>query len=108
MLCLGHINHIREVAGVDFVGLGSDYNGVSQFPPGMENESSYPLIFTELLRQGNWTDQELGKLASGNLIRVWGEVEAVRDNMQHEDPLEDLIDPADLGDNTQCYSDLMK
>merc|ERR1719320_963090 len=101
-----HINHIRAVAGVDNVGLGSDYNGVDKFPPGMENESSYPLIFAELLRQGNWTDQELGKLASGNVIRVWREVEAVRDSMQRDDPLEEFIDPEDLGNNTACYNRL--
>ena len=104
MLCRpDHINHIRIVAGVDCVGLGSDYNGVSEFPPGMENESTYPLLFAELLKQG-WNDEDLGKLASRNLIRVWSEVEAVRDSMQDKDPVEKLIDPTALGDNTECYS----
>ena len=104
MLCRpDHINHIRIVAGVDCVGLGADYNGVSEFPPGMEDESTYPLLFAELLKQG-WNDEDLGKLASRNLIRVWSEVEAVRDSMQDKDPVEKLIDPTALGDNTECYS----
>merc|ERR550517_1495424 len=63
---------------------------------GMENESSYPLLFAELLKQG-WNDEDLGKLASRNLIRVWSEVEAVRDSMQDKDPVEKLIDPTALG-----------
>jgi len=98
-----HINHIAKVAGVDCVGLGADYNGVDEFPPGMEDESTYPLLFAELLRQG-WNHEDLGKLASKNLIRVWTEVEAVRDSLQDEDPVEILIDPTALGDNTECYS----
>jgi len=98
-----HINHIRKVAGVDCVGLGSDYNGVSEYPTGMEDESTYPLLFVELLKQG-WNEEDLGKLASKNLIRVWNEVEAVRDSMQDEDPVEILIDATELGDNTECYS----
>ena len=104
MLCRPeHINHIRKVAGVDCVGLGSDYNGVSEYPTGMEDESTYPLLFVELLKQG-WNEEDLGKLASKNLIRVWNEVEAVRDSMQDEDPVEILIDATELGDNTECYS----
>ena len=96
------------MAGVDCVGLGSDYNGVSTFPEGMENESSYPLIFQELLRQGNWTEEDLGKLANGNLIRVWKEVEEVRDLLQWEDPLEELIDEVYLKENAECYSFLQE
>ena len=91
------------MAGVDCVGLGSDYNGVSEYPTGMEDESTYPLLFAELLRHG-WNHEHLGKLASKNLIRVWTEVEAVRDSLQGEDPVEKLISPTDLGDNTECYS----
>ena len=46
-----HIDHVRLLAGVDHVGLGSDYNGVDEFPPGMEDESSYPKIIAQLLQE---------------------------------------------------------
>jgi len=98
-----HLNHIAKVAGPDCVGLGADYNGVDEFPPGMEDESTYPLLFAELLKQG-WHTEDLRGLASENLIRVWTEVEAVRDSLQDEDPVEKLISPTDLGDNTECYT----
>ena len=96
-----HINHIRIVAGVDSVGIGSDYNGVSQFPPGMEDESSYPKLFAELLRQGNWSEEELGKLANGNLIRVWKHVEVIRDILSDQEPFEELMDN---WTNPECHT----
>ena len=76
-----HIDHIRRVAGVDHVGLGADYNGVDKVPVGLEDVSKYPALFLALLETSvfDWTDEELGKLASRNLVRVMREVEAERD-----------------------------
>ena len=55
----------------------------------------------------SWSEEDLGKLASGNLIRVWKEVEAVRDSLQNEDPIEELIDQRDIGEeNLGCYASL--
>lgn len=64
-----HVEHIRDVAGVDHVGIGSDYDGVTYLPDGMEGVDGYPLLFAELMRRG-WSDADLAKLAGGNLLRV--------------------------------------
>ena len=65
-----HINHIRTVAGVDHVGIGSDFCG-APMPFGLEDSSTYPILIAALIEDNStlWTDEELGLLASGNLIR---------------------------------------
>lgn len=75
-----HVDHVRRVAGVDHVGIGGDYDGTTELPEGMEDVSGYPLLFAELIRRG-WTDEELRKLAGGNVLRVLREAEAVRDRL---------------------------
>ncbi|HEX4811422.1 MAG TPA: dipeptidase [Nonomuraea sp.] len=69
-----HIEHIREVAGVDHVGLGGDYDGTDGMPTGLEDVSRYPLLF-EALRERGWSPAELNKLAHGNMLRVMRAVE---------------------------------
>jgi len=64
-----HAEHVREVAGVDHVGIGSDYDGVDWLPEGLEDTSTYPALIAELLRRG-WSEEDCGKLASGNIIRT--------------------------------------
>ncbi len=75
-----HVEHIRDVAGVDHVGLGGDYDGTSGLPDGMEDVSGYPVLFAELIRRG-WSDADLRKLAGENILRVLREVEQVRDRL---------------------------
>jgi len=75
-----HIEHVRDVAGIDHVGLGGDYDGTSELPAGMDDVSGYPVIFAELIRRG-WSDADLLKLAGGNILRVLREVEQVRDRL---------------------------
>ncbi len=77
-----HIEHVRDVAGIDHVGLGSDYDGMNA-PPEMPDVSSYPVLFARLIERG-WTDEELGKLASGNILRALREAEAVAARLQGE------------------------
>jgi membrane dipeptidase len=69
-----HVEHIRDVAGVDHVGIGSDYDGVDYLPDGMGGVDGYPVLFAELMRRG-WSDADLEKLAGGNLLRVLAAVE---------------------------------
>ncbi|MFZ5623466.1 MAG: dipeptidase [Gemmatimonadota bacterium] len=71
-----HIEHVREVAGVDHVGIGSDFDGIGEGPEGLEDVSRFPALFAELIRRG-WSDDDLRKLAGGNLIRVLRQAEAV-------------------------------
>jgi membrane dipeptidase len=75
-----HVEHVRNVAGIDHVGLGGDYDGTSELPAGMEDVTGYPLLFAELIRRG-WSDEELLKLAGGNVLRVLREAETVRDRL---------------------------
>jgi membrane dipeptidase len=67
-----HIDHIRDVAGVDHVGLGGDFDGTDQLPDGLEDVSCYPALLAELIRRG-WTGEDCGKLAGGNILRVMRE-----------------------------------
>ena len=64
-------------------------------PDGLEDSGKYPNLFAALIEDG-WTDEELGKLASGNLIRVFKEVEAVRDSLASEEPYQAWIPKEDL------------
>jgi membrane dipeptidase len=84
-LIADHIEHIVKVAGHDHVGLGGDLDGIGyeDAPPGMNSVSGYPLLFAELIRRG-WNDQDLAKLAGGNLLRVLRKAEAVSASMKDE------------------------
>jgi len=64
-----HVDHVREVAGIDHVGLGGDYDGCPDFPVGMEDVSSYPVLLHELIER-NWSDADLKKLTGQNALRV--------------------------------------
>ena len=68
------IEHVRKIAGVDHVGIGSDFDGITDTVVGLEDVSKYPFLFAELARRG-WSDADLMKLSSGNVLRVLGEAE---------------------------------
>jgi membrane dipeptidase len=72
---LDHIDHIAKVAGVEHVGLGSDFDGVSKLPEQMEDVSCYPYITQGLIDRG-YTDKQIQGILGGNLMRVFREVEA--------------------------------
>jgi len=80
-----HIEHVRKVAGADHVGLGGDYDGNDNWPVGLEDVSKYPDLFAELVRRG-WSDEDLKKLASGNILRVMREAEAAARRLQAARP----------------------
>jgi membrane dipeptidase len=72
-----HIDHIVKLAGIDHVGLGSDYDGVggpSNLPDGLKDVSQYPNLLYELLKRG-YTESDIEKICSGNFLRVWRQVE---------------------------------
>ena len=64
-----HIDHIAKVAGIDHVGIGSDFDGLSELPQGLDGVETYPALLAELARRG-WSDRDLAKLAGGNILRV--------------------------------------
>lgn len=75
-----HIEHIRDVAGVDHVGIGSDFDGITAVPVGLEDVSKFPDLLAELLRRG-WSAEALRKVAGVNVLRVLREAERVAGEM---------------------------
>jgi membrane dipeptidase len=86
-LIADHIEHVAKVAGYDHVGIGGDLDGIGydEAPSGMNSVAGYPLLFAELIRRG-WTDNNLAKLAGGNLLRVMSDAERVAASMKDEPP----------------------
>lgn len=80
-----HIEHVRKIAGVDHVGLGSDFDGMSTAPVGLEDVSKYPALLAELARRG-WSDAELEKVAGRNLLRALRAAEDVARRLQATRP----------------------
>jgi len=86
-----HIDHIRDQVGVDHIGIGGDYDGVSSLPRGLEDVSTYPDLFAELLKRG-YSEEELRKIAGENMLRVLRGVEATAERLRQErEPSEVLI-----------------
>ncbi len=77
------IDYVRKVAGVDHVGIGSDFDGITEVVQGLEDVSTFPALFAELARRG-WSDSDLRKLAGENLLRVFSQAEAVAKGLQRE------------------------
>lgn len=102
--------------GSEHVGIGGDYNGVSSVPVGLEDVSKYPDLFDLLAESGHgyeaWTENELKNLAGLNLIRVFKDVETVRDRLISQAALDDPIpydDIMELNPNVGlCRSDIEK
>ena len=80
-----HIEHVVELAGIDHVGIGSDFDGIDSTPVGLEDVSTYPVLFAELSRRG-WSEADLAKLAGDNVLRAWREAEEVARRLQRVRP----------------------
>jgi membrane dipeptidase len=71
-----HVDHMRKIAGIDHVGIGSDFDGISSVPAGLEDVGKFPDLIAELLRR-RWTEEDVRKLAGLNVLRVLREAEQV-------------------------------
>ena len=78
-----HIDHIRKVAGIDHVGLGGDFDGITSVVQGLEDVSTYPALIAELLRRG-YTDDDVKKILGLNILRVMRDVEKASAQLQKE------------------------
>ena len=76
-----HIMHVIEIAGIDHVGIGSDFDGISEGPNGLEDASAYPKLIEELLRRG-LSEDDIRKICGENLLQVWSEVERIAEELQ--------------------------
>jgi membrane dipeptidase len=82
---VAHIQHVRDIAGIDHVGIGGDFDGVGSLPDGLEGVDAYPRLLAALMAAG-WTDADIRKLAGENVLRVMRAVEAVADRREGERP----------------------
>jgi len=78
-----HIDHVREVAGIDHVGIGSDFDGTPIMPEGLEDVSRYPVLFEELASR-SYGDEDLKKIAGRSVLRVMREGERTRTRLRAE------------------------
>jgi membrane dipeptidase len=90
-----HIDHVRDLIGIDHIGIGADYDGMPPGPIGLEDASTYPALFAELLRRG-YSDEDVAKIAGKNILRVMADAEAVAQALQAKrEPSDVLIDEVD-------------
>ncbi|MFF2656790.1 dipeptidase [Kitasatospora sp. NPDC058032] len=78
-----HLDHMREVAGVDHIGIGGDYDGTAFLPDGLDDVAGYPNLIAELLRRG-WSDTDLSKLTWHNAVRVLRDAESTATRLRTE------------------------
>ncbi len=78
-----HVEHTRRVAGIDHVGIGGDFDGISSVVVGLEDVATYPALLAELSRRG-WSEADLRKFAGENLLRALRETEVVAARLQRE------------------------
>ena len=76
-----HIDHMRKVAGIDHIGLGGDFDGITSVVQGLEDVSTYPALLAELVRRG-YSDDEITKITSRNILRVMRDAERVAARLQ--------------------------
>uniref|UniRef100_A0A2K5EGN3 Dipeptidase 3 n=1 Tax=Aotus nancymaae TaxID=37293 RepID=A0A2K5EGN3_AOTNA len=99
-----HFDHIRAVIGSEFIGIGGNYDGTGRFPQGLEDVSTYPVLIEELLSRG-WSEEELQGVLRGNLLRVFRQVERVREESRAQSPVEAEFPYRQQ--STSCHSHLM-
>ena len=88
-----HIDHIRKVAGIDHIGLGSDFDGMSSAPDGLKDVSAYPALLAELLKRG-YTREDVSKVAGLNVLRVMRGVESIAQQLRSKTtPCEAQLEP---------------
>ena len=76
-----HVDHLVKVAGIDHVGLGSDFDGITRWPEGLDDVSSFPRLTDELLRRG-YSDEDVHKILGRNVLRAFREAEQVAKRLQ--------------------------
>ena len=84
-LVADHVDHVKQIAGVDHVGIGSDFDGIDITPEGLEDVSKYPALTAELLSRG-WSDEDVKKFLGLNVLRALRQAEAVAASMRNEPP----------------------
>jgi membrane dipeptidase len=106
---VSHIKHVGNLIGYEHVGLGSDFDGIPTTPRGLDDVSKFPDLVKEMLERGV-SDEDAAKVVGRNVLRVWGEVDAVALKLQKEGvrPVEDsLLSLRFAGENMERLNGLM-
>src|SRR5262249_56658994 len=82
-----HIDHIVKIAGIDHVGIGSDFDGITMWPVGLEDVSSYPRLTDELLKRG-YSAADVHKVLGGNVLRAFRQAGEVAKQLRSAEPPE--------------------
>ncbi|XP_024151538.1 dipeptidase 2 [Oryzias melastigma] len=98
-----HFDHIRKIIGAKSIGIGGDFDGADSFPQGLKDVSKYPALIEELLKR-NWSKEDLSGVLRENFLRVFKEVENVRDSSTKQTPSEEQIPPKEI--HNSCRLDL--
>jgi membrane dipeptidase len=85
-----HIDHIASLIGVEHIGLGGDYDGMPPGPVGLEDVSTYPALFVELIKRG-YSDKDIAAIAGENILRVMETAEKVAKTLQQQRPASDVL-----------------
>src|ERR1700722_9941634 len=85
-----HADHIKQVAGIDHVGLGSDFDGIPDTPVGLDGVDKYPALLEELMRRG-WSDADIAKVAGENVLRVMAAAEKVATRLRASRPASSMV-----------------
>ncbi len=85
-----HIDHVRKIAGIEHIGLGGDYDGMPPGPVGLEDVSTYPNLFVELIRRG-YSDKDIAAIAGNNVLRAMTEAEKVAARLQKQRTPSDVL-----------------
>ncbi|HEX2224404.1 MAG TPA: dipeptidase [Thermoanaerobaculia bacterium] len=85
-----HIDHVRKLAGVDHVGIGSDFDGITSTPENLDGVEDFPVLLAELMRRG-WKEDEIKKLVGLNALRAFREAEKTAQRLQKERPASDAL-----------------
>ncbi|XP_066933851.1 dipeptidase 1-like [Clytia hemisphaerica] len=108
---VSHLEYIKNLIGVEYVGMGSDYDGVPAVPKGLETVAQFPDLFEALANKG-WSDDDLGKLAGKNLLRVFREAETVSKRLRKTMKPIDSLMPVDKfiekASNNTCRTGLLE
>ena len=90
-----HIDHVRSVVGIEHIGIGGDFDGVTSVPQGLEDVSQYPMLTAELVLR-EYSDEDILKVLGGNVLRVMREVESIAQQLQrNQGPSEVLQEETD-------------
>jgi len=82
-ILIDHIDHVAKIAGIDHVGIGSDFDGISSSPEGMDSAADLPKITQALMARG-YSAKDVNKILGGNFLRVFEKVQEVSRQLQSE------------------------